>query len=657
MKIAQKVLAGFLALTIMFSGCSSSSLAAGAPKATKSLTITTGKKKSIRVQGSNIVSKAFKSSNRKIATVTKKGVVTAKKAGNCKITITVTYRKTKKAKKNLKKALTTKITVKNPPSPDTSVSGKNAKDVAALRGIIRTQNNAGATLDDDLDSWQYMWSDKGRLVHIDWGYCGLTGRLSLASLPELKDFACYGNRLTSLDISRNTALNGLYCYSNNLTSLNLSNNPSLQEVYCYDNQITTLDLSRNNLLEEIFCDKNVSLSGVPADCKITYYEPTATDKPTDTPDINPTQTPNVPPIDTPTQKPTEQPSTVPTIKPITPPTAVPTAAPTVKPPTTPVTESKFDSLKTYITQNGSTNSTGNKYILYTDSSNIEYRITYDSANQSFDFSILFQTVLADETEAIDVLVMTVKESDIKNGDLECVVIYSSGNYASLTAAAELEKLTGNSSFRWKLVESEGGSYESWSELADTTYQIAYSGWDTLLTQTLGITMKDLTADAVPVSPVAANFYSLKSYLLANGTKDSSGNLLVSHADSNGIIYGLCYNGSLREFYFVMIYKTASGNDSVEDDMMLTIKEDDLEKGNIECSVTYSSGIYADLSTSAYLSTINKGSQFDWTLEQYNSGSYDYWSELADLTFQLAYPGWNDTLKQLTGLSLNDLGFQ
>ena len=92
-------------------------------KETKSLTITAGKKKSITVKGTFIKSKTFKSSKNKIATVSKKGVVAAKKAGNCKITITVRYRKTKNAKKILTKKLTCKVNVKKAAvKPTASVS-------------------------------------------------------------------------------------------------------------------------------------------------------------------------------------------------------------------------------------------------------------------------------------------------------------------------------------------------------------------------------------------------------------------------------------------------------------------------------------------------------------------------------------------------------
>lgn len=81
--------------------------AANTPKVKqKNITLTAGKSKTIKVSGKYIKSKKFKSTKKKIATVSKKGKVKAKKAGSCKIKITVKYRKTKKAKKISTKKLT-----------------------------------------------------------------------------------------------------------------------------------------------------------------------------------------------------------------------------------------------------------------------------------------------------------------------------------------------------------------------------------------------------------------------------------------------------------------------------------------------------------------------------------------------------------------------
>jgi Leucine-rich repeat (LRR) protein len=47
---------------------------------------------------------------------------------------------------------------------------------------------------------------------------------------------CYGNNLTSLDLSHSTALEELNCNSNNLTTLDLSHNTKLKVITCYGNK-------------------------------------------------------------------------------------------------------------------------------------------------------------------------------------------------------------------------------------------------------------------------------------------------------------------------------------------------------------------------------------------------------------------------------------
>lgn len=115
MKTAKRVIASLITASMIFAECSIGgqlATAASTPTMAKSLNITAGRTKKIRVKGTNIISKKFKSSNTRIATVSKKGVVKAKKAGKCKIKVTVKYRRTKKAKKISKKVLSTVVKVK-----------------------------------------------------------------------------------------------------------------------------------------------------------------------------------------------------------------------------------------------------------------------------------------------------------------------------------------------------------------------------------------------------------------------------------------------------------------------------------------------------------------------------------------------------------------
>ena len=77
---------------------------------------------------------------------------------------------------------------------------------------------------------------------------------------SLKYLYCYGNELTSLDLSNNTALLELSCSSNGLTSLDVSNNEKLELLYCSSNDLTSLDVSHNAKLELLYCYSNALTS-------------------------------------------------------------------------------------------------------------------------------------------------------------------------------------------------------------------------------------------------------------------------------------------------------------------------------------------------------------------------------------------------------------
>jgi hypothetical protein len=67
------------------------------------------------------------------------------------------------------------------------------------------------------------------------------------SIPELL-LICSENLLTSLDLSKNTALLRLFCNNNHLTSLGLSSLTALNLLYCGGNQLSSLDISNNTSL-------------------------------------------------------------------------------------------------------------------------------------------------------------------------------------------------------------------------------------------------------------------------------------------------------------------------------------------------------------------------------------------------------------------------
>ena len=74
--------------------------------------------------------------------------------------------------------------------------------------------------------------------------------------PNLERLDCYGNNLTSLDVSKNVALTALDCSTNNLTSLDVSNNVALTYLYFSSNNLTSLAVSKNLALTYLDCGSN-----------------------------------------------------------------------------------------------------------------------------------------------------------------------------------------------------------------------------------------------------------------------------------------------------------------------------------------------------------------------------------------------------------------
>ena len=81
-------------------------------------------------------------------------------------------------------------------------------------------------------------------------------RLDVSKNTALTELVCAGNQLTTLDVSKNTALTGLYCADNQLTALDVSKNTALTRLDCTDNQLTALDVSKNTALTWLACTDN-----------------------------------------------------------------------------------------------------------------------------------------------------------------------------------------------------------------------------------------------------------------------------------------------------------------------------------------------------------------------------------------------------------------
>ena len=85
---------------------------------------------------------------------------------------------------------------------------------------------------------------------------GIRSLEEISYFTNLQVLKCESNELTSLDLSKNTALTELYCDRNQLTSLDVSNNTALAYLNCSANELTSLDVSNNTALTTLSCGTN-----------------------------------------------------------------------------------------------------------------------------------------------------------------------------------------------------------------------------------------------------------------------------------------------------------------------------------------------------------------------------------------------------------------
>ena len=98
-------------------------------------------------------------------------------------------------------------------------------------------------------------------------------KLDVSKNTVLQELVCWENQLTSLDVSQNTALQELECFENKLTSLDVSQNPALQKLSCWDNRLTSLDVSKNTELTYLKCSYNrLTELDVSKNTELTYLD-------------------------------------------------------------------------------------------------------------------------------------------------------------------------------------------------------------------------------------------------------------------------------------------------------------------------------------------------------------------------------------------------
>ena len=99
----------------------------------------------------------------------------------------------------------------------------------------------------------------------------ITSLKGIELFPQLTKLQCSDNELSSLDVSKNTALMHLICYKNELSSLDVSKNTALLTLECDANNISSLDVSKNTALTYLRCGNNqLSSLDVSNNAALTY---------------------------------------------------------------------------------------------------------------------------------------------------------------------------------------------------------------------------------------------------------------------------------------------------------------------------------------------------------------------------------------------------
>lgn len=109
------------------------------------------------------------------------------------------------------------------------------------------------------------------LTHLDCSSNKLT-TIDLSKNTALVELDISTNSLESLDLSQNTALQHLTCYWNDLTSLDLTDNPALKYLRCFGNDLRSLDLSGNPALTDLDCSMNFSLTSLDISKNTALFE-------------------------------------------------------------------------------------------------------------------------------------------------------------------------------------------------------------------------------------------------------------------------------------------------------------------------------------------------------------------------------------------------
>lgn len=135
----------------------------------------------------------------------------------------------------------------------------NIPDPHFKNALLNHDNFGGEIIDINGDG-EIQVSEAEAIIDLIVGDPFLSGQIEdmtgIEAFINIKSLLCFRNKITSLNLSQNTALEYLSCGENRIQSLDLTNNINLITLDCFSNFLTELNVSQNIALQNIRCYEN-----------------------------------------------------------------------------------------------------------------------------------------------------------------------------------------------------------------------------------------------------------------------------------------------------------------------------------------------------------------------------------------------------------------
>jgi len=92
-------------------------------------------------------------------------------------------------------------------------------------------------------------SDAAAVINLDVSYSSISNLAGIEAFTNIQYLSIYGNSITTLSLTNNLQLKGLYADDNGMSSLDITQNILLEELLIPQNSFTSIDISQNTALK------------------------------------------------------------------------------------------------------------------------------------------------------------------------------------------------------------------------------------------------------------------------------------------------------------------------------------------------------------------------------------------------------------------------